>query len=216
MELLLLSISFLVSLQRNVLTVPIPDITSVTNPSDICKAYLNNDTVFAVVYDSMPNKGLNTVTGLDLSDIILDELLRYAASRSQRNRQRVLDIVDERRKGVFRERENQFRPPVKRSAKEKIGYVDEHDLRIQCLIRQYLKNIQKGDGIKIPATDHGEMMKIEDFPLANNKRELALNPTGWRRKRETDYKRQKLLEFLQNMRQLLEKREDLEFNPTGW
>ncbi|KAL3848122.1 hypothetical protein ACJMK2_019000 [Sinanodonta woodiana] len=216
MELLLLSVSVLVSLQRNALSAPIPDIPSITNPSDICDAYLDNDNVFALSYDSVPNKGMGIMTDLDLSDFNLDELPRYTAPTSQRNKHGGLDIVGEKRKGVFREKEENLRPVVQRGERGNIGYVDEQNLRVQCLMRKYLENIKTDGGKPISATDLGGIVKFEDFPLANNKRELALNPTGWRRKRESDYKRQKLLEFLQNMRQLLGKREDLEFNPTGW
>ena len=47
---------------------------------------------------------------------------------------------------------------------------------------------------------------------------LTLNPTGWRKRRETSKENDEEYEtFLRNMSQLLEKRRRrLQFNPTGW
>lgn len=45
---------------------------------------------------------------------------------------------------------------------------------------------------------------------------LALNPTGWRKRRSFPYEDERLRRFMRNMHELFEKRQRLEFNPTGW
>lgn len=47
-------------------------------------------------------------------------------------------------------------------------------------------------------------------------RAIGLNPTGWRKRRSDSKEPEDLSKFLRNMRELLEKRERLSFNPTGW
>lgn len=45
---------------------------------------------------------------------------------------------------------------------------------------------------------------------------LTLNPTGWRKRRSDPYGDERLQRFMRNMHELLEKRQRLQFNPTGW
>lgn len=57
---------------------------------------------------------------------------------------------------------------------------------------------------------------LNESPKRNS--DLSLNPTGWRKRRSSrnDDETESMRHFLQNMREILEKRERLQFNPTGW
>ncbi|KAL4220090.1 hypothetical protein ACF0H5_020501 [Mactra antiquata] len=56
---------------------------------------------------------------------------------------------------------------------------------------------------------------LNESPKRNS--DLGLNPTGWRKRRSgRNRDDEEMEEFLQNMRQILKKRERLQFNPTGW
>lgn len=59
---------------------------------------------------------------------------------------------------------------------------------------------------------------INDVKRFKDRHSVALNPTGWR-KRRSDRERESeegAREMIRNMRELLEKRQRLQFNPTGW
>ena len=59
---------------------------------------------------------------------------------------------------------------------------------------------------------------INDVKRFKDRQSVALNPTGWR-KRRSDRKRESeegARAVIRNMQELLEKRQRLQFNPTGW
>lgn len=45
---------------------------------------------------------------------------------------------------------------------------------------------------------------------------IGVNPTGWRKRRSNSINKDDMAKFLRNMKELLQKREKLSFNPTGW
>ena len=65
-----------------------------------------------------------------------------------------------------------------------------------------------------------ELAAIPDERMLKRGDRLSLNPSGWRKRRDTFAYRARNHrnneEFLLNMRQLYEKRRRLQFNPTGW
>lgn len=106
------------------------------------------------------------------------------------------------------------------------------DLRKAC-IYEYISEKRPSDNMKKDAekfealdpenfSDLGikELLSSDDRQISESvkrNKAIGLNPTGWR-KRRSDSSRDTddLNKFLRNMRELLQKREKLSFNPTGW
>ncbi|XP_045199535.2 uncharacterized protein LOC123553886 [Mercenaria mercenaria] len=106
-----------------------------------------------------------------------------------------------------------------------------NDLRRECIFeyiseKRPTKNMKK-DAEKFENLDPDNFsdLGIKELLSTNNgyisesvkrNRAIGLNPTGWRKRRSDSRDTEDLTKFLRNMRELLEKRERLSFNPTGW
>lgn len=119
-----------------------------------------------------------------------------------------------------------------------VGKEDKHreliksvnDLQKACLI-EYISGKRSSDNEQKDAEQYQafdfDNLKRKDFISTKSGRlteslkrnqVIGLNPTGWRRRRsdQRDPETEDVSKFIRNMRELLEKRERLSFNPTGW
>ena len=70
---------------------------------------------------------------------------------------------------------------------------------------------------KIVNTDLEKFLNSENISnTVKRTGSLALNPTGWRKRRSGPGDDERLQRFMRNMHELLQKRQRLQFNPTGW
>lgn len=105
-----------------------------------------------------------------------------------------------------------------------------NDLHKACLV-EYISGKRSSDNIQKEAQQYQafdfDNLKRKDFISTKSGRlteslkrnqVIGLNPTGWRKRRsdQRDPETEDLTKFIRNMRELLEKREKLSFNPTGW
>lgn len=76
---------------------------------------------------------------------------------------------------------------------------------------------QFSNDIKVANSDFKSFLSSQDFESpAKRSRALSLNPTGWRKRRSDPDDEERLKRFMRNMHELFEKRQRLQFNPTGW
>ena len=116
------------------------------------------------------------------------------------------------------------------------GYVENLANNLKLLQKQCVQRLRSGDlNMKTEddssylsptelAHDRIELLEspLSDIQVSDNidkRSSLALNPSGWRRRRSSvENEENRMRHFLRNIQQLLEKRQQqrLNFNPTGW